>query len=335
MSELVINQAILHVYDFLSGTVAPSENVLNLEDKWIQGYLNSIVRRCHYDTRIQEGSFHSDSTFLKLYEDFEAEGCSFVEYSQKTGEYVSEYLKSTDGQSYDILFVDYRMDESPYLGMYLLENQKAYTHFCGADSTGNINNTIQYHSCVLPSGSRKIASYALLKTISHEVSFCDDTKWTLGDVQVMKDLILAWDSKRSHKEVMLDVQEVVSEVAVKCDENPTILLSRYKNYVQNALQETDAVSVEDLAVHVFNDSKKLQDTFISTSMEHDLPQQLPVSSHTVRSTMKNQKIRTDTGIELTFPTEYFENPDLIEFINHPDGTISIEIKKIGKITNRK
>ena len=335
MSELVINQAILHVYDFLSGTVAPSENVLNLEDKWIQGYLNSIVRRCHYDARIQEGSFHSDSTFLKLYEDFEAEGCSFVEYSQKTGEYVSEYLKSTDGQSYDILFVDYRMDESPYLGMYLLENQKAYTHFSGADSTGNINNTIQYHSCVLPSGSRKISSYALLKTISHEVSFCDDTKWTLGDVQVMKDLILACDSKRSHKEVMLDVQEVVSEVAEKCDENPTILLSRYKNYVQNALQETDAVSVEDLAVHVFNDSEKLQDTFISTSMEHDLPQQLPVSSHTVRSTMKNQKIRTDTGIELTFPTEYFENPDLIEFINHPDGTISIEIKKIGKITNRK
>ena len=334
MSELIINRAVLHVYDFLSGTVAPSENVLNLEDKWIQGYLNSIVRRCHYDTRIQEGSFHSDSTFLKLYEDFEAEGCSFVEYSQKTGEYVSEYLKSTDGQSYDILFVDYRMDESPYIGMYLLENQKAYTHFCGADSTGNIN-TIQYHSCVLPSGSRKIASYALLKTISHEVSFCDDTKWTLGDVQVMKDLILACDSKRSHKEVMLDVQEVVSEVAEKCDENPTILLSRYKNYVQNALQETDAVSVEDLAVHVFNDSEKLQDTFISTSMEHDLPQQLPVSSHTVRSTMKNQKIRTDTGIELTFPTEYFENPDLIEFINHPDGTISIEIKKIGKITNRK
>ena len=54
MSELIINRAILHVYDFLSGNVAPSENVLNLEDKWIQGYLNSLVRRCHYDSRIQE-----------------------------------------------------------------------------------------------------------------------------------------------------------------------------------------------------------------------------------------------------------------------------------------
>ena len=335
MSELVINRAILHVYDFISGNVAPSENVLNLEDKWIQGYLNSLVRRCHYDSRIQEGSFHSDSKYLSLYESFEAGESSFVEYTKKTGDSVGEYLKSTDLQSYDILFVDYRVNETPYMGMYLLENQKAYTHFCGADSAGNINNTIQYHSCILPSGSKKIASFALMNTISHGISFADETKWTLGDVQVMKDLILACDSKRSHKEVMLDVQEVVSEVAEKCDENPTILLSKYKSYVQNALQETDSISTQDLAVNVFNDSEAMQDTFISTSLEHELPQQLPITQSNVRSSMKNQKIRTDTGIELTFPTEYFENPELIEFINHPDGTISIEIKKIGRIINKK
>ena len=134
---------------------------------------------------------------------------------------------------------------------------------------------------------------------------------------------------------MLDVQEVVSEVAEKCDENPTILLSKYKSYVQNALQETDSISTQDLAVNVFNDSEAMQDTFISTSLEHELPQQLPITQSNVRSSMKNQKIRTDTGIELTFPTEYFENPELIEFINHPDGTISIEIKKIGRIINKK
>ena len=101
------------------------------------------------------------------------------------------------------------------------------------------------------------------------------------------------------------------------------------------MQETDSISTQDLAVNVFNDSEAMQDTFISTSLEHELPQQLPITQSNVRSSMKNQKIRTDTGIELTFPTEYFENPELIEFINHPDGTISIEIKKIGRIINKK
>ena len=46
---------------------------------------------------------------------------------------------------------------------------------------------------------------------------------------------------------------------------------------------------------------------------------------------RSQKIKTDTGIEITFPAEYAGNDDFIEFINQPDGTISIAVKNIGKI----
>ena len=44
---------------------------------------------------------------------------------------------------------------------------------------------------------------------------------------------------------------------------------------------------------------------------------------------------TDTGIEIVFPTDYYQKTDLIEFQNNADGTISIVIKNVGKITNRK
>lgn len=335
MSELMIVRSLLHVYDFLSGNIAESEQTLNMEDKWIDSYITQLVRRCHYDMRLQEGVFHSDSRYLHMYEEYEKQEYSFVEYTKKAGAFVSEYLQSTAGQSYDILFVEYRMDEAPYLGMYLLENQKAYTHLCGADQEGNINNTLMYRACILPSGTKKIASYALLKTVSHTVLFADDTKWTLGDVQVMKDMILECDSHPSSREVLHEVEEVVKEVAEKCDENPTVLLSKYKNYVQNTMEETDVMKTEDLAVHVFSDSPQLQDTFISASLEHELPKEVTVSQQSLKSSMKNQKIRTDTGIELTFPTEYYQNPEMIEFINKPDGTISIEIRNVGKIINRK
>ena len=49
---------------------------------------------------------------------------------------------------------------------------------------------------------------------------------------------------------------------------------------------------------------------------------------------RNHKIRTDTGIEITFPTEYSHNPDFIEFVSMPNGMISIELKNIGNIENR-
>ena len=58
-----------------------------------------------------------------------------------------------------------------------------------------------------------------------------------------------------------------------------------------------------------------------------------VTSQAKRVT-KSHKIRTDTGIELTFPAEYGENSDFIEFFSTPDGRIEIALKNIGAIENR-
>ena len=46
------------------------------------------------------------------------------------------------------------------------------------------------------------------------------------------------------------------------------------------------------------------------------------------------KIRTDTGIEISFPAEMGSNSEYIEFVNEPNGLISIELKNIGSIENR-
>ncbi|MGM9940574.1 MAG: nucleoid-associated protein [Bulleidia sp.] len=335
MSELIVHRAILHVYDFLSGNIFESKRSLNLEDAGIDGYIRGMVKRCHYDMRLSPGHFHEASRFLNMYEQYQKQESTFVEYTAATGSFVSEFLKSTAEQSYDILFAEYSVDEVPYLGMYLLENRKEYTHFVGSDSEGNPGVTIVRQACVLPSGSRKISAFALINAMNRDVQFTDEVKWTMGDVQVMKEMILECDSTRSHKEILQEVEEVVKEVAEKCDENPTILLSRYKNYVKDTMAEADTVKTEDLAVHVFNQSEDMQNTFLSASLEHELPKEVSVPAASLRTTMKNQKIRTDTGIELTFPTEYFQEPDKIAFINHPDGTISIEIRNIGKIINRK
>ena len=46
------------------------------------------------------------------------------------------------------------------------------------------------------------------------------------------------------------------------------------------------------------------------------------------------KLKTDTGIELTIPTDYFDNTQYLEFNNCEDGTISITIKHVASIVNR-
>ena len=69
-------------------------------------------------------------------------------------------------------------------------------------------------------------------------------------------------------------------------------------------------------------------------VEAALPAEVSVEPAVAERRGRNHRIRTDTGIEITFPSEYCDNRDYIEFVNNPNGLISIELKNIGKITNR-
>ena len=53
----------------------------------------------------------------------------------------------------------------------------------------------------------------------------------------------------------------------------------------------------------------------------------PRSDNTVRK-YQSQHLYTDTGIEIKIPMEQYKNPQRVEFITNPDGTISVLIKNI-------
>lgn len=78
----------------------------------------------------------------------------------------------------------------------------------------------------------------------------------------------------------------------------------------------------------------MRKAFEEALAEEELPDHLSVEKAVIQRVAKNHKIRTDTGIEITFPAEYGRNPDFIEFVNAPNGLISIELKNIGHIENR-
>ena len=47
-----------------------------------------------------------------------------------------------------------------------------------------------------------------------------------------------------------------------------------------------------------------------------------------------QRLTTDTGIEITIPMEEYRNPDRVEFITNADGTVSVLIKNIERLSSR-
>lgn len=85
---------------------------------------------------------------------------------------------------------------------------------------------------------------------------------------------------------------------------------------------------------VFRDNEVMKKTFRQKAAEADIPAKIEVENPKVVKSIRSHKIKTDTGIEIKIPTEYLENNRYVEFTNHADGTISIQLKNIGKIVNR-
>ena len=61
-----------------------------------------------------------------------------------------------------------------------------------------------------------------------------------------------------------------------------------------------------------------------------------VKPQSIATTKKFEKqfLKTDTGIEINIPMEQYQDINQVEFISNPDGTISVMIKNINKISTR-
>jgi len=146
--------------------------------------------------------------------------------------------------------------------------------------------------------------------------------------------LLQCTSSISSKEAIKTVSQIATEIAEKHGTNSAVILSKAKNYLLENAEISSTFSPTELGQDIFADSEEMQKEFELQISEAQLPPDVKVEKAFAIRTGKNHKIKTDTGIEITFPAEYFENHDFIEFINNPDGTLSIELKNIGKILNK-
>ena len=130
------------------------------------------------------------------------------------------------------------------------------------------------------------------------------------------------------------MEKITRKVAEEFGDNAGTRLAKAKNYMVENAEHSQTISPRELGEAVFRDHPGMEASFRDKVDQAELPDKAVVEPAVAMQKGKNQKIRTDTGIEITFPSEYYENPEFIEFINHPDGTISISLKNIVKIISR-
>jgi hypothetical protein len=330
-----INKAVLHILDFNSNISIYSQNELELKNIDLNKLLFKFVRKVMNDTNQRIGEFYNNSDFLNKLEAYNTGNISFIDFSTDIATKVYQEIFESDNMvSSDMIIVDFTEEGYEYIGFLLLENKKSFIHNVVNDDEGICNEIIENKS-LLPSPTQKISTYAVIDRNNLNIIY-NDIKRTQNNesVYIFPQKILGCKMNISTKDVINTVTSIINEVAEDNDDDVVDVVTKAKKIIVSNSVYSETFSPFDLAEDIFSDKPVLKQEYQAKLKEANIPISVKIEKKRVVNSSKNQKIRTNTGIEITFPVDYYGNPKFINFINNSDGTISIEMKNIEKIMNK-
>ena len=152
------------------------------------------------------------------------------------------------------------------------------------------------------------------------------------DRMLIPDGLLQCDTGVSGKEVIDTVTRVVEEVAEEHGANTAVALAKVKVAVAEKVEDDEELPPWDIVDEVFEDEPVIKENVRAALTEEKVPERVPVERKQVeRAAVRNHKIRTDTGIEISFPAEMGSNSEYIEFVNEPNGSSPSSSKTSGQL----
>lgn len=350
---LKVSQAILHVFDFESGSKYYSEAPLDLENRPTKSYVQRRLRKIVGNAESNHGEFAEDSGFAGELEHYLMGGAEFQGFSVQIAEWFWEELRrSEELEQVDLLVADFiDTDAVPvdanstdaevdaafdgpegkrFFAVVLLPRKQSFVHEIGGGA-----NEILRMDTALPNPTAKIDTYVLVDCDSFAIDFHDKERSIGGEtIQILPDKFLQCTAAASTQQVFTEVSEIVQDVAEEYGLTPAVEVGRAKAAVAQQADREEVVAPAEIGRVVFEDRPDVQQVFEERVREAKLPEEAPVRRGVANRLAKNHKIKTDTGIEITFPSDLADKPGYLDFATGADGTISITIGNVAHIENK-
>lgn len=342
---LKVDRAILHVFDFDSGSTYLSERPLDLTVRATRSFVQRHLRKISSNAESRHGSFAPDSGFAAELQRYLAGEREFVEFSTEIAQWFWEELRrAEDLEQCDLLVADFTdtdaSDEEDvefdgpagrrFFSILLLPRRQAFVHEVAGDA-----NDIARVDATLPNPSQKVASYVLVDAESGAIDFHDKERAVGGErVSIIPDRFLQCTSEASSHEVIDEVNVIVRDVAEEFGLEPAVEVGRVKAAVARSADVEESFSPAEVGRTVFSERPEVVERFEERVREAKLPEEAPVRRGVANRLTRSHKIRTDTGVEITFPSELAERPGYLDFSTDAEGRITITVGNVAKIENR-
>ncbi|WHH60561.1 nucleoid-associated protein [Petroclostridium sp. X23] len=334
--DISIKKMIVHILDnnlqmpVLSMREHPEDNETN---EFIKKHIGKLFK----DDHLKDAQFISiDNKVENLCQELANAQDQFIRITSEIGSILFDIMiKHVDIPSADLICCLFKAGNTTYLAILKFNYKHSFIHYIQSDESGTINSIIKQKT-TLPGENQKVEEYALVNLNDFSIKLVEKKYEINGEKTFyFSDLFLKCTTKISTAEKVKLFTKATEKFQKQYFEEDYTKPVEIRKAVADSIEEKEVIDVMNVADNVFRQNPELKQEYLEEIRKTGLKDtMIEVSEKIAEKTFKRQKIKTDTGIEINLPVEYYGNKDRIEFINNPDGTISIVIKNIGKISDK-
>lgn len=326
-----IDQAFLHILD--PGIACPvlSDEPLAL-DAELGDYLCAHVAKVIDSGDAKACSFQSDeSPFYKSILELNAQ--TFPQTSRLLAERLFSLLtQHPDIPPADVVFLWVNADDARYLVILKMNFRLQFMHYVDQEPE-HVSNRIVPLRSVLPPSSGKVDEAVVvcmddlsIKVLEKSYEINSEKAFYLSGLY----LACEWDHSPARKMDILT--KTAKKVAEKYSGQPAEEAMAFKKAVQEVYEEKGEIEVSKVLDAVYQHREDIKQEFRESLEKQQLSEPVvKVPETVIQKKVGKQTLKTDTGIEISIPIEQYRDGNAVEFINNPDGTVSILIKNVNRI----
>ena len=335
-NEITVRRAVLHVLDINSGMPVLSRGELEITGE-LSDYLGNHIDKMLDDPNLKNAVFTGeDSSIFRLCKLLNDNEDDFLSITADAANKLFVLLqKHVDIPSADLVCCLLDINGARHLGVIKLNYKAGFTHWVHNSNGGSINTIIR-HKTLLPQEGQKLEECALINLSDFGIKLLEKQYEINGEKEFyLAKYYLQCSCQLSNNAKLKILDKVTKSINKKYFDEDFEKAIKVKKAVSENFEETSSIQIDRIADQVFDKDISIRHEYVDEIEKAGLNEkEITIPDRLIEKKFKTHKIKTDTGIEIDFPLEYAGNRDKIEFVNNSDGTISIIIRNIGRITNR-
>jgi len=190
--------------------------------------------------------------------------------------------------------------------------------------------------CALPGGGGRLSEAVTISLAENTVQLLEK-KYEINGVKTnyLSEVYLQCHAKMSQKTKLDIVTKAVDQINKKYFEDDFEKKMEAKSVIHNTYVEQGTLVPEEIGEELFGQVPEIKEEFVEKLEKYKLPkEEITVKNERTTKKFEKQFLTTDSGIEINIPMEEYNNKQHVEFITNPDGTISVLIKNVNRITTK-